>query len=526
MASYNEFTVQELEKAAQRVLSQNKRFTYSSNKLQPSERMRGKKISGGRRKSNRPSTPGINMSMKTSQQIYKNRQPGQSNSNRRYGRYNTNANASNKLKLNHDLPRRRRRSKSIGKDENYGSSRHRSNSRESSSGDEGVRFGKRSNLSNNKKQVLRNKQVKKKVSKKLKSISKTNTRNSSKGSNSNISAVTSKSGLSIVESEGQESTIAGFIKRFRDGEPSSPEVRSKQRRNNKNSFWWKSGDGGNESEISPSPARGSGKEAVARLREKSQKDTMSANSISNNNGILNDTPNVSNNKLVNQNKGKFNNNENIQNGSVPKKALANIGSDLDSRTKSVLDHCNNVLNTSDENNSSEKKNSTSETKMNNGFNEKDAIKNLDVRTKKVLEDCNEILSMNRIEAKSITVKEGANDHITFNINNKYSNVCSNEGDEEDLLDSDKILERAREALQKATEHVLGNSVIDKDVNGGTNTNINRNIEIKPTVKPVYNKDGNKLEFFTISGRFNENEVDLQTLDEALRATVRRGLFAF
>ena len=119
MASYSEFTVEELEKAAQRVLSQNKRFTYSSNKLQPSERMRGKKISGGRRKSNRPSTPGINMSMKTSQQIYKNRQPGQSNSNRRYGRYNTNTNASNKLKLNHDLPRQRRRSKSIGKDENY-----------------------------------------------------------------------------------------------------------------------------------------------------------------------------------------------------------------------------------------------------------------------------------------------------------------------------------------------------------------------------------------------------------------------
>ena len=66
MASYNDFTVQELERAAKRVLSQNKRYTYSSNKLQPSERMRGSKVTGGRRKTNRPSTP----SLKTSQQIY------------------------------------------------------------------------------------------------------------------------------------------------------------------------------------------------------------------------------------------------------------------------------------------------------------------------------------------------------------------------------------------------------------------------------------------------------------------------
>ena len=47
-----------------KVLSQTKRYTYSSNKLQPSERMQGKKVGGSRRKSNRPSTPSINMSMK------------------------------------------------------------------------------------------------------------------------------------------------------------------------------------------------------------------------------------------------------------------------------------------------------------------------------------------------------------------------------------------------------------------------------------------------------------------------------
>ena len=109
-SSYKEFTTQELEKAAAKVLSQTKRYTYSSNKLQPSDRMQGKKVGGSRRKSNRPSTPSINMSMKTSQQIYNNRQPGQrqgrssSNSYRRYGRYNSDRQANSKLKLRHDLP--------------------------------------------------------------------------------------------------------------------------------------------------------------------------------------------------------------------------------------------------------------------------------------------------------------------------------------------------------------------------------------------------------------------------------------
>ena len=104
-SSYKEFTTQELEKAAAKVLSQTKRYTYSSNKLQPSDRMQGKKVGGSRRKSNRPSTPSINMSMKTSQQIYNNRQPGQrqgrssSNSYRRYGSYNSDRQANSKLKL-------------------------------------------------------------------------------------------------------------------------------------------------------------------------------------------------------------------------------------------------------------------------------------------------------------------------------------------------------------------------------------------------------------------------------------------
>ena len=125
-SSYKEFTTEELEKAAAKVLSQTKRYTYSSNKLQPSDRYARKKVGGSRRKSNRPSTPSINMSMKTSQQIYNNRQPGQrqgrssSNSYRRYGSYNSDRQANSKLKLRHDLPTRRRRAKYGSDDENYG----------------------------------------------------------------------------------------------------------------------------------------------------------------------------------------------------------------------------------------------------------------------------------------------------------------------------------------------------------------------------------------------------------------------
>ena len=566
MASYNDFTVQELERAAKRVLSQNKRYTYSSNKLQPSERMRGSKVTGGRRKTNRPSTP----SLKTSQQIYKNRQPGQqqsssSNSHRRYGRYNTNNNnnnnnnssskISNKIKLKNDLPRRRRRSKSGGgKDENHGSSRrrYRSNSSGSSSGDEGGRSKRRAGLSYNRRQVLNNSQGgrggggsgKKRISKKPLNSSSSNNKKNNYGAENTKN---NKSGLAIVESaEGEGSTIAGFIKRFRDGEPSSPEVRSQQRRNNKNSFWWKSnnGEGGGigENGISPSPARGSGKEAVARLREKSQLNDMSSDStnIKMSSEDERTMMNNDNNKKNNTSNSQSNNNNTKKKKKKEKKNNEMIASnDLESRTKSILDHCNTVLNVSDTNADliqGKKKTISNETKTNYALNEKG--NNLDDRTKKVLEDCNEILSMNRIETKRVTVEEGLGEKLTVGILNDGDDDAKKEV--EDVLDADNILERARQALNKATENIFESNNIDinKDenmINDDSKDEISE--KLTPSIKSIYNENNDlnidakeveqNFENISISrSSYNGDEQDLKRLDEALRETVRRGLFTF
>ena len=568
MASYNDFTVQELERAAKRVLSQNKRYTYSSNKLQPSERMRGSKVTGGRRKTNRPSTP----SLKTSQQIYKNRQPGQqqsssSNSHRRYGRYNTNNNnnnnnnssskISNKIKLKNDLPRRRRRSKSGGgKDENHGSSRrrYRSNSSGSISGDEGGRSKRRAGLSYNRRQVLNNSQGgrggggsgKKRISKKPLNSSSSNNKKNNYGAENTKN---NKSGLAIVESsEGEGSTIAGFIKRFRDGEPSSPEVRSQQRRNNKNSFWWKSnnGEGGGvgENGISPSPARGSGKEAVARLREKSQLNDMPSDStnIKMSSEDERTMMNNDNNKKNNTSNSQSNNNNTKKKKKKEKKNNEMIASnDLESRTKSILDHCNTVLNVSDTNADliqGNKKTISNETKTNYALNEKG--NNLDDRTKKVLEDCNEILSMNRIETKRVTVEEGLGEKLTVGILNDDDDDDDAKKEVEDVLDADNILERARQALNKATENIFESNNIDinKDenmINDDSKDEISE--KLTPSIKSIYNEnndlniDANEVEqnFENISisrSSYNGDEQDLKRLDEALRETVRRGLFTF
>ena len=104
------------------------------------------------------------MSMKTSQQIYNNRQPGQrqgrssSNSYRRYGSYNSDRQANSKLKLRHDLPTRRRRAKYGSDDENYGFKQSRKSKRAQS-------YGNRAVLSSNKKLQGLNSHLKKKKKK-------------------------------------------------------------------------------------------------------------------------------------------------------------------------------------------------------------------------------------------------------------------------------------------------------------------------------------------------------------------------
>ena len=514
-SSYKEFTTQELEKAAARVLSQTKRYTYSSNKLQPSDRMQGKKVGGSRRKSNRPSTPSINMSMKTSKQIYNNRQPGQrqtrssSNSHRRYGRYNSDSQVNSKLKLRHDLPTRRRRAKYGGDDENYGFKHSRKSKRSQSD-------GKRTALSSNKKlQGLHNYPRKKK-----KKVGKRYLGTTSSGVVHDVQQSPARNTRGSSESDA--STIAGFIKRFRDDEPSSPEARSKQMRKNKNSFWWKSGENVTEDGVSPSPARGSGKEAVARLREKSQQQesgevqmrkTKDANAT-------NEKGDLSDDAIKDSTKSPFYGGESKD---VPCDKSNEKPADLETRTKSILDHCDAVLTAHDPVNITHKHFVETKSQGNTDTKMSKSINSLDVRTKKVLEDCDEILSMNRIETKCITVEEGLDEKLTVDISPHQTKYDARE---QVAMDANDVLKRAQDALNRATQDILDDTV-DPESEHASGT-------LVPSIKAMYNNDcPSRTSPFVppqvhrhvcVDVIYGNSESNCESLESALLEAVRRGLF--
>ena len=235
--------------------------------------------------------------------------------------------------------------------------------------------------------------------------------------------------------ERKASTIAGFIKRFRDDEPSSPEARSKQVRKNKNSFWWKSSENVTEDEISPSPARGSGKEAVARLREKSQQQESSGKQIQKKHDthFLNEKDNVSDAAIRDTTKRPCYGGESKN---VPCDKSSEAPADLEIRTNSILDRCDAVLtahnpiNITNEHSVETKSQGNADAKMSK------TINSLDVRTKKVLEDCDEILSMNRIETKCITVEEGLDEKLTVGIS---PNQSRSDAQKQIAIDADDVL---------------------------------------------------------------------------------------
>jgi len=250
--------------------------------------------------------------------------------------------------------------------------------------------------------------------------------------------------------------------------------------------------------------------------------------------------NNDNNKKNNTSNSQSNNNNTKKKKKKEKKNNEMIASnDLESRTKFILDHCNTVLNVSDTNADliqGNKKTISNETKTNYALNEKG--NNLDDRTKKVLEDCNEILSMNRIETKRVTVEEGLGEKLTVGILNDDDDDAKKEV--EDVLDADNILERARQALNKATENIFESNNIDinKDenmINDDSKDEISE--KLTPSIKSIYNENNDlnidakeveqNFENISISrSSYNGDEQDLKRLDEALRETVRRGLFTF
>ena len=169
---------------------------------------------------------------------------------------------------------------------------------------------------------------------------------------------------------------------------------------------------------------------------------------------------------------------------------------------------------------------------------------MDYRTRKVLEDCNEILSMNRIESKRVTVKNGLNKIFTVSINDekKASTREVEEGhdhNEHDTLDSNEILKQARQALERAaTESILDVNGIGSNGNYDYNTNddddnANRS-KLTSSGKATYNNDANNYirnneeesKHVSLSKCSNTATQGHKRLDEALRKTVRRALFTF
>ena len=238
----------------------------------PSDRMRGLgKTNMSSRKSDRPGTPSVGQLSRGPISVYSNKQPGQQS------RRNKSLQPRQNAKVRGRSASRRTQSRSIS----AGRRKLRENTRPSGQNLKHLSFGTS-----------------------IKGYPEGQPTNSSRGRNRSSSddskpRKSSAAGGGNVRSSNKksESTIAGFINRFRSGTPLSPEERQKNRfavgNNQDSGFWWKSEqsatatlqpatqtstlpdqhvdfpgapDTTEKKEEVKSPARGSGLDAVARLR--------------------------------------------------------------------------------------------------------------------------------------------------------------------------------------------------------------------------------------------------------------------
>ena len=291
---------------------------------------------------------------------------------------------------------------------------------------------------------------------------------------------------------------------------------------NKNSFWWKSSENVTEDGISPSPARGSGKEAVARLREKSQQQESSEKQMrkKHDTNILNKKDNISDAVTRDTTKRPCYGGESKD---VPCDKSNEGPADLETRTKSILDHCDAVLTAHDAIKVTSEHSIETKSQGNTDVKMSKTVNSLDVRTKKVLEDCDEILSMNRIETKCITVEEGLDEKLTVGI---LPNQSRSDAQKQIAMDADDVLKRAQDALNRATQDILDDAV-DPGSDHAPSTPV-------PSVKPMYNSDSpsptspfvapHVHRHVSIDVVHGDNESNYESLESALLETVRRGLF--